>query len=59
LFIFGFGLSFLYADSAYLKYVLLEKGAKGFKMSEKKVVGRNVAIALGIICIVLAVGRRS
>jgi len=25
-------------------------------MSEKKVVGRNVAIALGIICIVLAVG---
>jgi len=25
-------------------------------MSEKKVVGRNVAIALGIICIILAVG---
>jgi len=25
-------------------------------MSEKRVVGRNVAIALGIICIVLVVG---
>lgn len=25
-------------------------------MNEKKLVGRNVAIALGIICIVLAVG---
>lgn len=25
-------------------------------MSEKKVVGRNVAIALGIICIILVVG---
>ncbi|MBO3800993.1 MAG: hypothetical protein QW314_00370 [Thermoproteota archaeon] len=28
----------------------------GFKMSEKKVVDRNVAIALGIICVLLAVG---
>jgi hypothetical protein len=26
------------------------------KVSEKKVIGRNVAIALGIICIILAVG---
>ena len=26
------------------------------KVNEKKVVGRNVAIALGIICIILAVG---
>jgi cell division protein FtsL len=29
---------------------------RGLKMSEKKVVSRTVAIALGIICIVLAVG---
>jgi len=29
---------------------------RDLKMSEKKVVGRNVAIALGIICVVLAVG---
>jgi len=35
---------------------VLEKGTKRFKMSEKKVVGRNVAIALGIICVILAVG---
>jgi len=28
----------------------------GEKMSERKVVGRNVSIALGIICIILAVG---
>jgi len=34
----------------------IETMLEDLKMSEKKVVGRNVAIALGIICIILAVG---
>jgi ABC-type xylose transport system substrate-binding protein len=51
-----FGFLFYTLTAQTLNIRLLEKGAKGFEMSEKEVVSRNIAIALGIICMVLAVG---
>jgi hypothetical protein len=48
-----------YVDSDPLLIILIFQGLvqliKGFTMSEKKVVGRRIAIVLGIICVVLAV----